>query len=414
MGIFEKLKDKVMNTDDFYLMHEDHQLAMFKVRNSEIVGAEVYTERELLRHLPFMVLYSNNREHALKTWIMDRIGVCEEPMEGYTDFEMMLLNLGVSLSDHYWFKPVTVTSLRWLMVSVYTRDFLVSASDYASDVRKYSPNTTLKGNMLKHWDLVGDKRVLVKSDLSNEHLIPYLEIFASRLHHMQHKFKCVKYGLYGESLVGGSEGKENKGLSVAEGGESVSEPLKETESESAATGLNYYSMNFTSVDRELLTMDSLFYVKNYKNYDLYDRVLELSKSMFNLDLHNFLDYMMLTDFLLTNVDRDFTNFAFLRDSHDLRIIGMAPLYDFTDCLGVGLEDSFDINKITTNSFFKYELEGIRRVKNYNIVDIDCLPTGNYLYNLLKNADITEGRRLAITQLYQDKIAMLKDLQRKGR
>ena len=79
---------------------------------------------------------------------------------------------------------------------------------------------------------------------------------------MQHKFKCVKYGLYGESLVGGSEGKENKGLSVAEGGESVSEPLKETESESAATGLNYYSMNFTSVDRELLTMDSLFYVKN--------------------------------------------------------------------------------------------------------------------------------------------------------
>ena len=138
MGIFEKLKDKVMNTDDFYLMHEDHQLAMFKVRNSEIVGAEVYTERELLRHLPFMVLYSNNREHALKTWIMDRIGVCEEPLEGYTDFEMMLLNLGVSLSDHYWFKPVTVTSLRWLMVSVYTRDFLVSASDYASDGGNHS------------------------------------------------------------------------------------------------------------------------------------------------------------------------------------------------------------------------------------------------------------------------------------
>lgn len=383
MGIWTKIKDKVIETDDYYLMHEDHQLAKFKVRNSEIVGVEVYTERELVRHLPFVVLYSNSREHALKNWILERIGVCEEPMHGYTDFEMMLLNLGISLSDHYWFKPLSALGLRWVTVNAYTRDFLVKASDYASDIKKYSPNTTLQGNLLKHWDILDGKRILIKSDLGNEHIIPYIELFASRLHHMQGRFKCVKYNILQDETLGEER-------------------------------LDYYSMNFTSVNRELLTMDSLFYVKNYKNYDLYDRVIELSKKMFNIDIHNYLDYMMLTDFLLTNIDRDFTNFGFLRDSHDLRIIGMAPLYDFTGCLGVGLDDVYDIYKIPTNSFFKYELDGLRKVQNYNIVDIDKLPTGNYLYNLLGHANITDSKRLAITQLYQDKIAILKGFQKRGK
>lgn len=40
-----------------------------------------------------------------------------------------------------------------------------------------------------------------------------------------------------------------------------------------------------------------------------------------------LDYMNLTDFIISNNDRHLNNFGILRDSHTLRFIKLAPIFD---------------------------------------------------------------------------------------
>lgn len=387
MAIWTRLKDKVVTSSDYYLMHEDYELAKFSVRGDVITKLELYTERDLVRRLPFIVLYSNSKEETLAKWIRDRAAtfalVDKEEKDEAKDnsFSDMLKNLGLSMSDHYWIKPVDGDYLEWKDVNCYTNDFVTEVDETDYNNRLFTPNTTLQGDLYKRWILTeDDKRVLVKADWEDERLSSYFEVFASRIHKSQERFKCVKYGLVELDLT---------------------DDIQVTGCQCGA---------FTNKDRELVHMEGLSYIKKYENFDMYERVIELCKALFKLDIRKFLEYQIMTDFLMTNIDRDFTNFGILRDSHDLRALCVAPIYDSGHSLGLGLEDNIDILKIQTNSFFYYELEGLSRVKNKGLVDIKNLPSVNNLYNLLAGAEVDEQKRLATVQLYEEKMHLLEDFQ----
>lgn len=44
-------------------------------------------------------------------------------------------------------------------------------------------------------------------------------------------------------------------------------------------------------------------------------------------MQNFMDYMILTDFIISNTDEHLQNFGILRDPDTMKIIGPVPIYD---------------------------------------------------------------------------------------
>ena len=45
------------------------------------------------------------------------------------------------------------------------------------------------------------------------------------------------------------------------------------------------------------------------------------------DFTNFMDYQIMTDYLMTNTDRHMNNIAIMRNPDTLEILGFAPIYD---------------------------------------------------------------------------------------
>lgn len=45
------------------------------------------------------------------------------------------------------------------------------------------------------------------------------------------------------------------------------------------------------------------------------------------DFHDFLDYQIMTDYLLTNTDRHMNNIAIVRNPDTLEVYGFAPIFD---------------------------------------------------------------------------------------
>ena len=43
--------------------------------------------------------------------------------------------------------------------------------------------------------------------------------------------------------------------------------------------------------------------------------------------HDFMDYQIMTDYLLTNTDRHMNNIAIVRNPDTLEVLGFAPIFD---------------------------------------------------------------------------------------
>ena len=84
-------------------------------------------------------------------------------------------------------------------------------------------------------------------------------------------------------------------------------------------------------------------------------------------LRNYLDYMILSDFVLSGRDRHLSNVSILRDADSLQFVMPAPIYDSGKCLFV--QDSVPstdkgLLSIKTESFAGDELFVIKQeVKN---------------------------------------------------
>ena len=88
-----------------------------------------------------------------------------------------------------------------------------------------------------------------------------------------------------------------------------------------------------------------------------------------------LEYTILTDFILTNVDRHFNNFGFLYDSEKKQFVAMAPIFDTGNSLFYNYEvipQKENLLDIRVNSFSKREIEMLRYVKNPNLLDLEKL------------------------------------------
>ena len=123
------------------------------------------------------------------------------------------------------------------------------------------------------------------------------------------------------------------------------------------------------------------------------------------DFTAFMDYQIMTDYLLSNTDRHMNNISIIRDPDTLKILGFAPIYDSGNSMFYNIPfeqlDSVRIKDIKTYSFIEREVKLLSYVQDRNLVDIERAEMDFEIYEM----DLIE-RRIRIPklkELYKNKL-----------
>lgn len=131
-------------------------------------------------------------------------------------------------------------------------------------------------------------------------------------------------------------------------------------------------------------------------------------------LRNYMDYMILSDFVLSGRDRHLSNISILRDAETLQFVKPAPIYDSGKCLFV--QDSIPSSdkgllSIKTESFAGDELKLLDFVSDRSLLDITKLPPRSFveeIYGL--DSQMEENRIYLIGEGYERKIELFRAFQ----
>ena len=264
-----------------------------------------------------------------------------------TSQSLMLSSYGLSLTDHYWIQPVG-QELYWKDLNFYENDFGDELGDILTDserersvsggISKLSPSASVNGDMMKKWIIRGGGRYLLKVNPSYHSQQAVNEVIAGKLHE---RLGWKNYVSYEVGTIHISGRKYPCSLS----------PM------------------FTSVETEFVSAYQI--VAAYKvpnDVSLYEALIRQAVSLGadEKEVRAFLEYMILTDFILTNTDRHLNNFGFIYDPRQHRLSGMAPLFDTGNSLFYDYDvipHGGNLLDIPVNSFSKREADQLHYVKS---------------------------------------------------
>ncbi len=312
----------------------------------------------------------------------------EKGLLGPEDF--LLKNLGLSLTDYYWISPLD-SGLTWKDVNLFENDFhgnieIGKEEDKNSDdFPHYTPNGSLQGTLEKSWIILNGERGLLKGNRDNLSSESINEVIATKLHATQGFDNYTEYKLI------------------------------------KINGRDYdygcYSKLFTSLDLELISAyDIVCSEKKTNDISVYEHFIRLcvKHGMDEMILRNYMDYMIMTDFVLSGRDRHLNNVAVLRDAKTLQFVMPAPIYDSGKCLFV--QDSIPTDNrgllsIKTESFAIDELKLLSLVQNKNLLDITKLPSRSFVEDIYAlDSQMDEKRISLIGEGYEKKIELFRAFQ----
>ena len=309
-----------------------------------------------------------------------------------TSQSLMLSSYGLSLTDHYWIQPVG-QELYWKDLNFYENDFTDKLGDILTDserdqsvsdgISKLSPSVSVNGDMKKKWIIRDGRRYLLKVNPNYHSQQAVNEVIAGKLHERLGWKNYVSYEMGAIHISGGEY------------------PCS-------------LSPMFTSVETEFVSAYQI--VANYKvpnDISLYEALIRQAVSLGanEEEARSFLEYMILTDFILTNTDRHLNNFGFIYDPKQHRLSGMAPLFDtgnslFYDCDVI--PHGGNLLDIPVNSFSKREADQLHYVKTDAGVKLESLAHfPEEAEALLKEyTDMTDERAAETARTIEEKIEYL--------
>lgn len=303
--------------------------------------------------------------------------------------DYLLRNLGLSLTDYYWISPLD-SGMTWNEVNLFDNDFhgdilLGEAGGDGDEIPHYTPNGSLQGTLEKSWTILNGERGLLKGNRDHLSSESINEVIASKLHQMQNFDNFTEYKLI-----------KINGRSYDYG---------------------CYSKLFTSQELELISAyDVVCSEKRSNDVSYFEHFIKVC-GKHGLDegiLRNYLDYMILSDFVLSGRDRHLSNVSVLRDAESLQFVMPAPIYDSGKCLFV--QDSVPstdkgLLSIKTESFAGDELKLLNLVSDRNLLDVTKLPSRSLvegLYGL--DSQIDERRIRLVGEGYERKIELFRAFQ----
>lgn len=314
---------------------------------------------------------------------------------GYSSTNSALVNnLALSLSDCYWIQP-RGEELTWKDVNLFTNDFVDSFGeitinqDHMIDLRKETRFNcaTSQGELSKKWCIDKDgRRYMIKGNYGESYQQSLNEVFASTLHKQQKFSNYTTYSLAKVQTTGDVE------------------------------GIGCLSYDFCSENIECISAWELLQtMKIRQNESLFYPLKKvcLSIGMQEQQFHDFIDYQIMTDYLLTNTDRHMNNIAIMRNPDTLELLGFAPIFDSGNSMFYhipyeGLKN-VRFREIKTHSFIEKESKLLQYVRNRDLVHIDKAQMDFSIYE----KDILERhiRIPELERLYQKKLNLLEAFQR---
>lgn len=382
--------------DGLYLfMRKDEPLTMIRLDNH----GHIVNQSDKVRHSELLPLsVKDNAENISDWWSRRSVPVGQDGIEqilkksGYTDpAEYLTGNLGLSLTDYYWIKPVD-SDLSWRKVNLFANDFTsdhLLAEPAPSDkdtIPHYSPNASLQGNIEKTWSIINGRRCLVKGcrgTLSTESLN---EVFVSEIYRTQGYDNYTEYSL----------------LRIPE------------------KGYDYgcYSENFASEKLEFVSAyDIVSSEKKPNDKSTYEHFIDIcGKHGIDKDmLRNDLEMQILTDFVVSGHDRHLNNLGILRNSDTLEFERMAPVFDSGEAFFTGRSfprSEKDLLSLKINSFCATEKDMIAKVREKGLLDAGKLPSSSQLLDLYeKDTKAAPAYTRSVKNVYEAKIEMLLSLQK---
>lgn len=128
----------------------------------------------------------------------------------------------------------------------------------------------------------------------------------------------------------------------------------------------------------------------------------------------FLDYMALTDFVMSNRDRHLNNFGIVRDPFSLKFLGLAPLFDYgNSMMNNDLErlSFFASLKEPTNGFYSSYERSLNHVLNKDILDIKKLPSSSVIDTIYGGSKLLLNIIPMIKEVYETRVEYLKAFQK---
>lgn len=212
--------------------------------------------------------------------------------------QLLLKCYGLSLSDQYWMKPAG-SDFGWKDINFFENDFsddvgnILFGQPVSDRVDLMSPCNTSDGWLKKKWKIIDGKRYLIKAGSSPFMQEPINEVFGTRLHQRLGGTNYVRYHVLWE----------------AGNPYSVCENFIDTNTE---------LVNAVSINRSL---------KKRSQYSSYEHFMNACKHLGIPGMKEFMNYLLVFDYLMANTDRHFGNFGAIRDVETLEWAGPAPVFD---------------------------------------------------------------------------------------
>lgn len=295
-----------MSSSKYTLMNKNTELAIVLLSSAGFI-TEVLT---LKNPEAFPVgIYTGKKEklvERLNRWWLSRIIPASRDGLRYIlhlyDIESSAIlskrSLGLSLSDQYWIKPED-SGMIWDEVNFFSNEFskelgeaFFQRGSSRPAVNPFTPDASSNGWLKKKWVRINGKTYLAKAGSAPMFQQPYNEVVADKILD-QLIINHVHYNLITE---------DNRPLCLCE--------------------------NFITPDTEFVPAFFIRdIVKRTNNDSTYTHFLRCTEKLEIPGVEEYLQNMMLFDYLIENSDRHFGNFGFIRDVNTLKFIGPAPLFD---------------------------------------------------------------------------------------
>ena len=382
---------------EYYLMHKDIQVCLMELSEDGTLG-NYRKNQAALDHFPIGGQMNDMKFHD---WWRDRAipktrNGAKNALQrlGYESTSSALVNnLALSLSDCYWIQP-RGEGLTWSEVNLFTNDFvdtfgqLTINRDQMIDLRKQTRFNCAasQGELQKKWCIdASGRRYMIKGNYGESYQQSINELFATELHRKQGFDNFTEY--QGAKLM----------------------------VESGLEGLGCLSYDFCSENIEMISAWELLQsVKIRQNESYYYPLKQvcISLGISDEEFDRFMDYEIMTDYLMTNTDRHMNNISVLRDPDSLKILGMAPIYDSGNSMFYNVPydklDRVRLDDIDTHSFIQKEIRLLSYVHDRKAVDIDRADMDFSIYT----QDLAErhARIPKLQELYEKKMIRLRAFQ----
>lgn len=386
-----------MDRKEYYLMHKDIPVCLMDISDDGIIK-NVRKNKSAEEHIPLGGQMNDMKFHD---WWRDRAipktrhGAKTALQKlGYASTSSALVNnLALSLSDCYWIQP-RGENLTWKEVNLFTNNFvdtfgeLTINSEHVIDLRNKTRFNcaSSQGELQKKWCIANDgRRYMIKGNYGQSYQQSLNEIFASKLHEQQGFEYYTPYYLTKLQLENDME------------------------------GMGCLCYDFCGEEIESISAWELLQTVKLKQNESYYYPLKqvcLGLGMEENEFTDFMDYQIMTDYLITNTDRHMNNIAIMRNPDTLKLLGFAPIYDSGNSMfyNVSFENlnRVRIDSINTHSFVQKECRLLQYVQNRKLVDLDKADMDFSIYE--RDTVERHGRIELLEDLYKKKMQSLYSFQ----